>query len=106
MSSLTFLSLFLVSGRRWILFSESTSWNMAETRAAVSATWEDEGALRLRITCLSRASTGIGRFGRSRGWSVIYLGELFSFNLGAFLLITHRKRSEVWKNFGILKNVQ
>jgi len=82
---------------------------MVETRGAVSAAWEDEGALRLRMTCLSRASTGIGRFGRSRGWSVIYLGELLQNKVvmwGGVLLVTHRKRSEVWKNFGILKNVQ
>jgi hypothetical protein len=81
---------------------------MAEMRGTVSAAWEGEGAWRLRMRCFSRFSTGIGRSGRSRGWSVIYLGEQIqnAVRVRGVVLVTHRKRAEVWKNFGILENTQ
>lgn len=71
-SSLTFLSLVLVSGRSATLDNASTKGNIAATRSAVSAAFEEDGALKLRMTCFSRSLGSKGLAGRSRGWSVTF----------------------------------
>lgn len=61
-SSLTFLSLILVSGQRWMVWRESMNEKIAETRSAVSST--RLGRVRLRMTCFWHLLRGRGLSGR------------------------------------------
>lgn len=101
-SSLIFLSLVLVSGRRATLDSESTKEKSAVTISTVSAACAADGAFKLRMTCFSRSLGWMGLVGRSRGWSVIW-PPVGSEREREAEMATHRKRAEVRHNFGILQ---
>ena len=47
--------------------------NNPEMNGSVSLEREGGGMVRLRMTCFSRSSLSNGPFGRSLGWSVIYI---------------------------------